>query len=152
MKIRNEKDFWSGVLFIAFGLFFAIGAQDYTFGTAQRMGPGYFPTVLGGLLAALGLGIAVKGLFSSIRDDIEKFHWRPLLLVLGSVLAFAFTLQPLGLVLALIALIFVGSLGGPDYRTKEVVVVAAVMVLLVLAVFIWGLKLTVPVWPAFIAN
>ncbi len=152
MKIRNEKDFWSGVMFIAFGLFFALGAQNYTFGTAQRMGPGYFPTVLGALLALLGLFIAVKGLRSRVRDDVERFHWRPLSLVLGSVLLFAFLLRPLGLVAALVLMIFVGALGGPDYRTKEVVVVAAVIVALVLAVFIWGLKLTVPVWPAFIAD
>lgn len=152
MKIRNQKDWWSGVMFIAFGLFFAVGAQNYAFGTAQRMGPAYFPTVLGGLLALLGLGIAIKGLGSHIRDDVEKFHWRPLLLVLGAVLLFAFLLRPLGLVSALAAMIFVGALGGPDYKTKEVVVVAVVMVAIVLAVFIWGLKLTVPVWPAFISN
>ncbi len=152
MKIRNEKDFWSGVLFIAFGLFFAIGAQDYTFGTAQRMGPAYFPTVLGGLLALIGLGIAIKGLFSRIRDDVDKFHWRPLVLVLGSVLLFAVLLRPLGLALSLVVFIFVGALGGPDYKTKEVIVVAAVMIALVLAVFIWGLSLTVPVWPAFVGN
>lgn len=152
MKIRNQKDFWSGVMFFAFGLFFAIGAQNYAFGTAQRMGPAYFPTVLGGLLALMGVFIAIKGLGSHVRDDVERFHWRPLLLVLGAVLAFAFLLRPLGLVLSLIAMIFIGALGGPDYRTKEVFVVATAMVALVYAVFIWGLQLTVPVWPAFISD
>ena len=150
MKIRNQKDFWSGVMFLAFGLFFAIGAQNYAFGTAQRMGPAYFPTVLGALLAIMGAIIAIKGLGSRLRDDVEKFHWRPLLLVLGSVLSFALLLRPLGLVASLVVLIFVGALGGPDYKTREVVVVAIAMILLVLAVFIWGLKLTVPVWPAFL--
>ena len=150
MKIRNQKDFWSGVMFLAFGLFFAIGAQNYAFGTAQRMGPAYFPTVLGALLAIMGAIIALKGLGSRLRDDVEKFHWRPLLLVLGSVLSFALLLRPLGLVASLVVLIFVGALGGPDYKTREVVVVAIAMILLVLAVFIWGLKLTVPVWPAFL--
>ena len=152
MKIRNQKDFWSGVMFLAFGLGFAIGAQNYAFGSAQRMGPAYFPTILGGLLAAMGLFIAIKGLGSHIRDDVEAFHWRPLILVLGSVLLFAFLLQPLGLVLSLVLLIFVGALGGQDYKTKEVIIVAAAMVVLVLVVFIWGLALTVPVWPAFISD
>jgi hypothetical protein len=152
MKIRNQKDFWSGVMFFAFGLFFAIGAQNYPFGSAQRMGPAYFPTVLGALLAAMGIFIAVKGLGSKVRDDVEPFHWRPLLLVLGAVLLFALLLRPLGLVLSILLLIFVGALGGPDFKSKEVIVVAVAMIALVLVVFIWGLALTVPVWPAFISN
>ena len=55
MKIRNQKDFWSAVMFIAFGVSFMIWSQEYQFGTTQRMGPGYFPTVLGGLLVFLGI-------------------------------------------------------------------------------------------------
>lgn len=152
MRIRSEKDFWSGLMFMAFGLFFAIGAQNYAFGNAQRMGPAYFPTMLGSLLTLVGLAIVAKGLASKIRDDVDKFHWQPLLLVLGSVLLFAFALKPLGLVLSMLVLIFVCARGGPEYRTKEVAVLAAALVLLVLAVFIWGLKLPVPVWPAFLVG
>lgn len=153
MRIRNEKDFWSGVLFLLFGLGFALGAQNYDMGTAQRMGPAYFPTLLGGLLAFMGLYIASRGLrdkFAGVDSKIDPFHWRPLLLVLGAVLLFALLLRPLGLVVALTVMIALGSVGGPDFKAKEVVVIAAALVLLVLGVFIWGLKLTIPVWPAFI--
>lgn len=152
MRIQNGRDFWSGVMFTTFGLFFAIGAQNYTFGTAQSMGPAYFPTVLGSLLALLGAGIAIKGVISGIPDDVDRFHWRPLLLVLGAVLLFAFALRPLGLLLSLAILVFVGARGGPDYQTKEVVIVAAALIVLVLGVFIWGLKLLVPVWPALLVH
>jgi len=150
MRICSEKDFWSGLMFMAFGLFFAIGAQNYAFGNAQRMGPAYFPALLGSLLTLVGLAIVAKGLTSKIRDDVDKFHWRPLLLVLGSVLLFAFALKPLGLVLSMVVLVFVCARGGPEYETKEVAILTAALLVLVLAVFIWGLDLAVPVWPALL--
>ena len=152
MKIGNQKDFWSGVMFLAFGLSFAVGARNYSMGTTQEMGPAYFPTVLGGLLALMGLGIAIKGLRSQFPDDVQRFHWRPLILMLASVLLFAFLLQPLGLVLSLVLMMFVGALGGPEFKTKEVIVLSGVMLSLVLVVFVWGLGLPAPVWPAFIEN
>jgi hypothetical protein len=150
MKPTQAKDFWAGLLFLAFGLAFAIGAQNYDMGTAQRMGPAYFPTILGALLAVMGLYIASRALRRRATDgQVERFYFRPLLLVLGAVVLFAVMLRPLGLVVALSSLIFVGSLGGPDFKAREVIVIIVVMVLLVLAVFIWALGLTIPVWPAF---
>lgn len=152
MKIGNQKDFFSGVMFLAFGLAFAVGAQNYDLGSAQEMGPAYLPTVLGGLLALMGFGIAIKGLRSQVPGDVARFHWRPLILFLGAVLLFAFLLQPLGLVLSLVLMMFVGALGGPDFKVKEVILLAVVMLALVLVVFIWGLDLPAPLWPAFISN
>lgn len=152
VKIRNQRDFWSGVMFVAFGLSFAIGAQNYAFGTVQRMGPAFLPTLLGALLVLMGLFVAMKGLATQGRDAIGRFHWRPLTLVLGGVLLFAFSLRPLGLVFSLVILIFAGALGGQTFKTKEVTVVAAGVVMLVLVVFVWALRLPVPVWPAFVAG
>lgn len=154
MRLKNEKDFWSGVMFIAFGLGFAGLAQQYDMGTPQRMGPAFFPTILGSLLAMMGLFIAASGLRSTSGADnrIDRFHWRPLLLVLGAVLVFALLLRPLGLVVSLIMLIGLGAAGGPDFKPKEVVIMATALILLVLAVFIWGLGLTIPVWPAFMTR
>jgi hypothetical protein len=150
MKPTQAKDFWAGLLFLAFGLAFALGALHYDMGTAQRMGPAYFPTILGALLAIMGLYVASRAMRSRPTDgQVERFYFRPLLLVLGAVLLFAVMLRPLGLVVALSALIFVGSVGGPDFKFREVIVIIVVMVLLVLAVFIWALGLTIPVWPAF---
>jgi Tripartite tricarboxylate transporter TctB family len=153
VRIRHQKDFWSGVMFFAIGLAFVGFAQDYATGTAQRMGPGYFPTALGGLLAVLGLVIAIKGLAHEAPDgDIERFHFGPLAIVLGAVVLFAFLLRPAGLVAALLALIGVSAYASHEFRVREVVPLAAFLVALVLAVFIWGLGMVIPVWPAFLAR
>jgi hypothetical protein len=152
MKPRNAKDFWSGVMFIAFGLFFAGFAQQYDLGTAARMGPAYFPTVLGLLLMAIGAFVAFKGLRLEADEGhghVDKFHFKPLVLVLGAVIAFGLLLRPAGLIVALLALIFVSSLGSGEFKLKEILPLAIGLCLLVLAVFIWGLGLTIPVLPAF---
>lgn len=152
MKIRNERDFWAGVMFVAFGLFFALFAQNYDMGTAQRMGPAYFPTVLGGLLMLLGVIIALQGVtVETIDGKVEKFHFGPLLWVLGAVVAFGLLLRPGGLIVALIALIAVASRGSHELRIREVVFLAIGLGALVFVVFIWGLGLTIPVLPAFVS-
>jgi len=151
MRIRHQKDFWSGVMFLAVGLAFVGLARNYELGTAQRMGPGYFPTALGALLAVLGLIVAIKGLAREERGgDIARFHFGPLAVVLGAVALFALLLRPAGLVAALTVLIGVSAYASHEFRLREVVPLAAFLVVLVLAVFIWGLGLVVPVWPAFV--
>ena len=152
MKLKNAKDFWSGVMFIAFGFFFAVFARQYDLGTAARMGPGYFPTMLGLLLMAIGAFVAFRGLRTEAEDghgDIDRFHFKPLILVLGAVVAFGLLLRPGGLIVALLALIFISSLGSGEFKLKEILPLAIGLCLLVLAVFIWGLGLTIPVLPAF---
>src|SRR5512137_2157200 len=114
MKIKNAKDFWSGVMFVAFGIFFAGFARQYDMGTAARMGPAYFPTVLGLLLIALGLFVGWTGIRTEAEDghgDVDKFHFKPLLLVLGAVVAFGVLLRPAGLLVALAAMVIISSLG-----------------------------------------
>lgn len=153
MRIKNARDFWSGVMFIAFGAFFALVARDYEMGTAARMGPAYFPTALGGLLALLGLFIALRAVTTTTEKDggpVGRFHFKPLALVLGGIVAFALLLRPLGLVVAIVALVIIASLGSGEFRAREIVPLAAGLALLVLAVFIFGLGLTIPVLPAFL--
>ena len=153
MRIKHQKDFWSGVMFLAVGLAVVGFAQQYEMGTAQRMGPGYFPTTLGGLLAVLGLVIAMGGLAQEGPDgDIERFHFGPLLVVLGAVALFAFLLRPAGLVAALLVLIGVSAYASHEFRVREVIPLAAFLVVLVLAVFIWGLGMVIPIWPAFMTR
>lgn len=153
MKIRNPKNFWSGVMFFALGLGFALFAQNYDMGTAQRMGPAYFPTVLGALLALLGLGIAIGGLAREGHDGkIDKFHFGPIAWIIGAIVAFGVLLRPAGLVVALVALVTISMFGSHEFKWKEAAAVSFVMGVIVYLVFIYGLKLTIPVWPAFIEN
>ncbi len=155
MKIKNAKGFWSGAMFVAFGVFFAGFAQRYDMGTAARMGPAYFPTVLGSLLILIGALIGFKGIRKDADDgqgQIDKFHFKPLVLVLGAVVAFGLLLRPAGLIVALAALIIISSLGSGEFKWKEVVPLAIGLIILVLLVFVWGLGLTMPVYPAFMEN
>jgi hypothetical protein len=153
VRIKSEKEFWSGVMFIVFGAAFAGLAQDYDMGTAQRMGPAFFPTVLGGLLAVLGVVVALQGLAAETLDGkLEKFHLGPIAWVLGAVIAFGMLLRPAGLVVALVALIVISSLGSHEFKARDTVLLAIGLCALVLAVFIYGLGLTIPVLPVFMRD
>ena len=152
MKIKSPQDFWAGLMFVGFGLFFAIVALvNYQMGSAVRMGPAYFPTVLGGLLVFLGAIV----MFNSVvvtGAKVAKFHFRPLLFVMVSSLAFAYLLKPLGLVLASIALVFVSAFGGHEFKWKEVAILSVVLVFFSVLVFVKGLTLPFPICPSFIDN
>jgi hypothetical protein len=153
MRLKNAKDFWSGVMFAVFGLLFAGIAQRYDMGSAARMGPSYFPTVLGGLLVLLGLIIGFNSLSVVSADSkVDRFHFKPLLLILGSVVAFGLLLRPAGLIVALAVLVIVASLGSGEFKWREIVPLAIGLTLLVLAVFIYGLSMTIPVLPEFMRD
>ena len=150
MKIKSPRDFWAGLMFIAFGLFFLTVAQvNYQMGTAVRMGPGYFPSVLGGILAVLG-AIVLFDSFILKGLPVAKFHFRPLIFILISSLAFAYLLKPLGLVLASAALIFISAFGGHEFKWKEVGILTVVLIIFAVLVFVKGLTLPFPICPSFI--
>ena len=165
MKIKSQQDWWAGLMFIGFGLFFilfAIGTPEfidrivgikliggYQMGSSVRMGPAYFPVMLGGLLAFLGLLV----LFDSIVEkgpDVAKFHFRPLFFVAVSSLAFAYLLKPLGLVLASAALVFISAYGGHEFKWKEVAIMTVVLIIFSVLVFVKALALPFPICPSFI--
>lgn len=153
MKIRDAKDFWSGLMFAAFGLGFVVFARQYDIGTAARMGPAFFPTMLGGLLFVIGVIVTIKSMSARAEEhSVDKFHFKPLLLVLGAVVAFGLLLRPAGMLVALTALVFISSLGGDEFRLRDVLLLTVGMAILVLAVFIYGLGMTIPVLPAFMQN
>ena len=153
MKIRNETDFWSGVMFIAFGLFFGAFATRYDFGTAKVMGPAYFPTILGGLLALIGALMTLAGLGRAGEGGkIESFHFAELAWVLGAVVIYAAILGWAGLLVSMLALIVISSFASHESRWKEVIILSIVMAVITYLVFIIGLKLTIPVLPAFLKN
>lgn len=150
MKIKSQQDLWAGLMFIGFGLFFVVVALlNYQMGSAVRMGPAYFPVVLGGLLAFLGALV----LFDSMVEEgpnVAKFHFRPLLFIAASSLAFAYLLKPLGLALASVALVFISAYGGHEFKWKEVAIMSVVLVIFSVVVFVKGLALPFPVCPSFI--
>jgi len=95
MKITNGKDFWAGVMFVSFGLAFMWKAQDYAMGTSVRMGPAYFPTVLGGLLAVLGAAVLFRAFVTKIENPLQVFPFKAWRLVVGLALgAVAYYTQP----------------------------------------------------------
>jgi hypothetical protein len=149
MKIRAPKDFWAGLMFIAFGLGFMIVARNYAMGTAVRMGPAYFPTVLGGLLAVIGLAIFVKS-FATAGSPVPRIVLRPMTLILLAIILFGVFLKPLGLVVSAAVLIGLGAFGGHEFKSKEVAILYAVLVVFSVLVFVKGLGLPIPTCPAFL--
>ena len=150
MEIKSPKDFWAGVMFVAFGAGMAvIAVNNYQMGTAVRMGPAYFPALLGGLLAALGLVLVLRALVLK-GAPVAKFHFRPLIFIAISSLAFAYLLKPLGLALASVILVFISAYGGHEFKLKEVAIMSVVLVIFSVLVFVKGLTLPFPLWPAFL--
>ena len=151
MKLKNPKDFWSGIMFASFGLAFAIIVQyyEYPMGTASRMGAGYFPFVVGCVMAVLGVIIIIQSLLTT-GTSISKFAWRPLIWVLGGFVIFGLTAKWLGLVIAIVLLVMISAYGGHEFKLKESLISSAILAAGSVAVFVYGLKLPFPIWPEFL--
>ena len=148
MKIKSQRDFWSGLMFMAIGIGFAWGATHYSFGNSARPGPGYFPFGLGVIRAV----VLFKALTvdTADGDKIGPVAWKPLSVVLGSVAIFGLLLPWLGMILTLPVLIVIAALAGDEFRWREALINAAVLTLGSWLVFIKGLGLVIPLWPTFI--
>lgn len=160
MKIQSQKDFFSGLMFTGVGTAFAMGATSYNVGSAARMGPGYFPLMLGIVLALLGLLVIAGSLARGDGDSrIGAIAWRPLTLIICANLAFgvllgglpSIGLPAMGLVLAIYALTFIASHAGPSYSFRTTLILATLLAVGSYLVFIIGLKLQFQVWPTFIS-
>jgi hypothetical protein len=149
--IRHPKDFYAGLMFSAFGVAALVIGSNYPLGTAARMGPGYFPRILGILLVTLGLILTLRAL-KIVGPNVPRFQWRALLLVLGSVVLFGFIVAHLGMLLSTIILIFTASMASHEFRWKEALVSGVFFALLAIGVFVMGLKLQLPVWPPFLVG
>ncbi|MFT3954949.1 MAG: tripartite tricarboxylate transporter TctB family protein [Piscinibacter sp.] len=154
MKIKSQRDFWSGLMFVAVGLGFAWGATEYSFGNSARPGPGYFPFGLGILMAVLGGMVLFKALTIETEggDPIGDIAWKPLGFIVGTVAIFGWALPHLGMVIALPLLVIVAALAGDEFHWGEALLNAAILTVGSWGIFILGLKLTIPLWPAFLAN
>jgi hypothetical protein len=162
MSIKSQKNFFAGVMFTVVGVAFAWGASTYNVGNGARMGPGYFPLLLGIVMAAIGLGIMFTGLTVETKDGekIGKWAWKQIVFVIGANLAFGVLLGGLpsigvpamGMIIAIYALVFIASMAGNEFDFKKVLVLATVLAIGSYIAFIWALKLQIQVWPTFIVG
>jgi len=162
VNIKSQKDFFSGLMFGVVGIAFAWGATNYTVGSAARMGPGYFPLLLGVILAIFGAIIMFYSLVVETTDGekITGFVWRPIVYILGSNLAFGILLgglpklglPPMGLIAAIYALTLIASKAGTEFKLKDVLILATGLSVLSYLAFIKLLNLQMPVWPTFITG
>ena len=141
--LRNNRDFIAGLLFIVLGALAIVLARDYPFGTTMRMGPGYFPTVLGGILFLFGVTVLTRGV--RLGEKVKgEWGWRPLALIAFSIVLFGFLLDRAGMIPAIVVTLFVAATAGHEFRLKEVLLLAVVMTAFSVAVFSYGLKLPYP--------
>jgi len=153
MRIYNRRDFNAGLLFMAIGAFFGIYARDYSLGTATRMGPGYFPTLLAVIMFALGLIVFVMAfLKAEEQEPPESTDWRGFGLILGAVFLFSIVLPFAGFIIAVLLLVGLSALASQESKPKETVILAVAMVMFGLAVFGYGLELQFPVIPTIFSK
>lgn len=148
--VKNRQDFWSGLLFVAFGLIFAIGALlKYPLGSPARMGAGYFPFALGLLLTAMGALIAVRALGGSaeVGKRISAVKLRPLVILLGSICLFGILLPRIGFIPATFLLIVGVASAGDEFRWREVLPLAAGVAVVGWLIFVRGLGMIIPAFP-----
>ena len=153
MRISHPKDFLTGLMFLLFGAAAMLFSRALTIGTAAKMGPGYFPFALGLLLAVLGAVLVWRSLLRvRERKSWPSVQLKPLAMVLLSVFLFSQILKPLGLLLSTVLLVVLVSKASHEFRWREALSNAAVLVVIVMAVFVYFLKFQIPVWPAFLVG
>ena len=162
MNIKSQKDFFSGLLLCGTGVAFAWGATTYTVGDGARMGPGYFPLMLGIVLAILGAIVLFTSLVVETEDGekIGKWAWRPLFFIIMANLVFgvllgglpSIGLPAMGMILAIYALTIISSMADGHFKLKETLVLATILAIGSYLAFVVLLKLQFPVWPTFITG
>ena len=135
-------------MFSTFGLIFLVVARNYRMGNATSMGPAYFPTVLGGLMAVLG-GIIFFRSFLVRGKKVPAMSFSPLFFIILSLLLFAYLLKPIGVIFTLALLLIVSAFAGHEFKLKEVLILSVVLILFSVLVFVKGLGLPFPLWPRF---
>lgn len=142
--IRNPKDFWSGAIFIATGAAAVVIGQDYSMGSSGRMGPAYFPTVLGTLLAVIGAVSMLRSIYRT-GEAVDRFALKNIALILAAVLLFGALVRGAGLAAAVVVLILLSGLASIRFRWKAYLALAAGLAMFSVLVFVKGLGLPMPV-------
>jgi hypothetical protein len=147
MRLEINRNLWAGVLVVAFGGLFMLGARAYTIGTPAQMGSGFFPLMIGALMAALGLAIGARGLFARAADR-AALHPVPLAMLVGALCLFGLLADDGGLVTAVVALVVVSARAGTEFRWLESILLAVGLAVFSVATFVYALGLPLRVWPA----
>jgi hypothetical protein len=147
MRIRAPKDFWSGVMFCGFAVVGILAARGYSLGSAGKMGPGYFPLLLGGVLAGLG-AILIARSIAIAGEPLARFHLLPLAVIVVAVCLFGAMIEPLGLVLSLAVLTLLSAAARRPFRPLEAVALTAALIVLSVGVFVYALGLPLNIWPS----
>lgn len=145
LKIKSKEDFWSGLMFIGFGIIAIVVSRDYPMGSSMRMGPGYFPTYLGIALSILGAIITLTS-FRVEGEEIRPFAWRGIVMLTLGFAFFGWAIDYIGFVLALLAMIFCSASAGKTFKLLEVLIMCLVLITGSIALFIYGLKLPFPLF------
>jgi putative tricarboxylic transport membrane protein len=151
LHILARKNVLAGLMFVAIAALGLWVSRDYPIGTALRMGTGYVPRLLCWILMGLGAAILVQGVREKDAPP-ERTSWRqlmPIVVVTTSLVAFAFAIEQLGLVLSIVLLVGIGAIAARDIKIWELLLAALVLIALSWAIFIFGLGLTIPVWPVW---
>ena len=142
-ECRDNKDFWAGMMFIAIGAAAVVIARGYRFGTTLRMGPGYFPSLLGGILVLFGLYVLIRGLRRN-EKILGRWSLRALILLPLSLVLFGVLISRWGFIPAVVAVVLGSAAAGREFKVREVLLLTALLTGLSVAVFIWGLGLPYP--------
>jgi hypothetical protein len=140
---RNNRDFWAGIFYIGLGAIGMWMARDYPFGSALRMGPGYFPSVLGGMMIAFGVAVLLMGVKNNEKIK-PGFSWRALIILPIATVAFGVTMEEAGFIPALLLLIPISAAASKEFNWIEVGLLTVGLTIMSLAIFIWGLGLPYP--------
>ncbi|MES2025943.1 MAG: tripartite tricarboxylate transporter TctB family protein [Pseudomonadota bacterium] len=143
--IRHPKDFWTGIIFLFIGLAAVIIGRDYNMGTAGKMGPAYFPTILGGLLALIGLAAVVRSFFRE-GEAISKFAIKETILILAGVLLFGFLIRGAGLVVAVFAIIMFSAYASTKFKWVPALMLAVGAAVFSVVVFVELLGLPIAIF------
>jgi hypothetical protein len=141
-------------MFIIVGVVFAVGATNYSMGSSAKPGAGYFPLILSVLMAILGAIVLFKSLTIETEggDPIGHIAWRPLIVIVVAITVFGLSINRLGLVVSVPILILITSLAGDEFKWLGVIVNAIVLTAFSWLIFVYGLKLTIPMWPIYITG
>lgn len=152
--IKNQKDFAAGLMYAAFGLGALATLGSNELGTLARMGPGYFPAIIGTCLAAVGIVLMIRAVLRApVSPEEGRLRFgKPFsaILILGSAAFYALTLLKLGFVLSIGIMVFVSSLAHPAFKIRDAIISAVFLTALTGALFVGGLGLIVPLWPTFL--